>query len=72
MKKRLFNEDDERWNNDAITLVGTLDGAIRAVLEPYFEQGYSIRDIQLVAESAVQDIILCELMNAQAEQAGGC
>lgn len=60
--KRLFNETDERWTNEGIELSEQLHKAIQPVIKDRIENGYSIRDIQLIAEAAIADIVLSELL----------
>lgn len=61
--KRLFNDTDERWTEEGIDLHAQLHKAIQPVIKDWVENGYSIRDIQLIAQGTVHDITLSELLD---------
>lgn len=55
MSERLFNEN-ERFNEKGHELNNLIDDKIRDVMHTYFSHGYSIRDIEYIANAAVKDI----------------
>lgn len=61
--KRLFNDTDERWTEEGMALDEQLQRAIQPIVKDWIENGYSIRDIQLIAQGTILDITLSQLLD---------
>jgi hypothetical protein len=59
--KRLFDEND-RYVPLALTLESRCNFALNGMVKDYIEDGYSLRDINLILHYAVDNLMLQELM----------
>jgi len=61
--KRLFDEND-RYTEEANKLSGRVYNRLRPIIEEMAEEGFSIRDIEYIAQRDVTDICLNLLLDS--------
>jgi hypothetical protein len=71
MKKNLFNQETERYNEHGVELAEEIQAALDPIFDKYAQQGFSIRETELVAHNTVNEISLSRILWGQHNQDKG-